>query len=242
MIEIIPAIDLIDGQCVRLRQGSYTDKTTYSSDPVAVAKAFAGCGLRRLHLVDLDGARAGAPQNLGVLRRIAAATSLAVDFSGGVRCDADLDRVFAAGAAYVGIGSLALKDPGLLKSWVRRFGPQRFLLGADVRDGKLAVQGWTEQSDVALFPFLEAMTGLGIRSVFCTDIAQDGMLAGPALELYSGIINVFPELELTASGGVRNMQDIRALETIGCKGVIVGKAIYEGSISLGELSTKPAAV
>ena len=238
MIDIIPAIDLIDGQCVRLRQGAYADKTVYSSDPLDIAKGFEACGLRRLHLVDLDGARAGTPRNLDLLRAITSETALVVDFSGGVRSSADLDAVFDAGATFAGIGSLAVKNPALLQSWIAEFGPDRFLLGADVRDGRIAVQGWEEQSELELFQFLQSMTELGIRSVFCTDIAQDGMLAGPALELYSTILERFPKLELIASGGVRNMHEVDALEAIGCKVVIIGKAIYEGYISMTDLSAK----
>jgi phosphoribosylformimino-5-aminoimidazole carboxamide ribotide isomerase len=236
MIEIIPAIDLIDGECVRLRQGSYTHKTVYSDDPLDVAKGFEACGIRRLHLVDLDGAKAGRPVNLHILKRIAAETALKIDFSGGLRSDADLEQVFAAGAAFAGIGSLAVRNPALLRSWIGQYGAERFLIGADIRNGRIAVSGWEQETDLELVAFVDSMLQLGIRRVFCTDIAQDGMLAGPALELYSKLIVAFPGLELIASGGVRNIQDVLALERIGCSGVIIGKAIYEGLITPEELA------
>ena len=240
MIEIIPAMDIIGGRCVRLRQGAFDQKTVYDSDPLVLAQRFEQAGIRRLHLVDLDGARAGAPVHLELLQRLAENTSLRIDFSGGLRRDEDADAAFEAGASFLGIGSLAVKDPEKLDAWVRRYGGARIIVGADVLDGHLAIQGWLEQTAIALDTFLETLGGLGITQVFCTDIAQDGMLAGPAFELYQGILQRFPELQLIGSGGVRDLQDIQALEALGCSGVIVGKAIYEGRIALSDLtSTTP---
>ncbi len=238
MIEIIPAIDLIEGQCVRLRQGDYSSKKVYDADPVSAARRFAEAGIRRLHLVDLDGARAGMPCNLGVLGSICSATDLIVDYSGGLRTLDDVSAALDAGAGLIGLGSLAVRDPREADRWITKYGAERFLLGADVLEQRLAVNGWEERSDVELFPFLESMSGMGIRQVFCTDISKDGMLGGPAHELYRAIRSRFPELRLIASGGVRDLQDIDALESIGCSGVIIGKAIYEGRISLEALTRK----
>lgn len=238
MIALIPAIDLIDGKCVRLRQGDFSRQTIYSDDPVLTAKAFAAAGLRRLHLVDLDGARAGKPANLEVLRAIAGATEMLVDFSGGIRSDADLQAVFDAGAAFAGIGSLAVRNPEQLRAWVSYYGARRFIIGADVRDGQIAINGWEERSDVELFPFLENMARLGLKDVFCTDVSVDGMMTGPSVQLYREVLAEFPDLRLIASGGVRNMEDVLALERIGCAGVIVGKALYEGGISLESIALK----
>lgn len=236
MIEIIPAIDIIDGKCVRLSEGDFARKTVYSDDPTDVAKRFADAGLRRLHVVDLDGARTGSPKNLAVLERIAGIEGVTVDFGGGIKTDADLTAVFAAGAAIASIGSVAVRDPDSLLRWIEHYGGDRIFFGADVRDSLIAVNGWQTATDLAVVPFLTGWLGRGINHVFVTDISKDGMLAGPAAELYSRILAELPDIELVASGGVSSMDDIRELDAIGCSGVIVGKAIYEGRVKIGELS------
>ncbi len=226
-IEVIPAMDLINGHCVRLRQGDFAQRTDYAADPVAVAKQFEAAGFRRLHLVDLDGARAGRPQHLHILQKVASETSLVVDFSGGIKTDADIGAVFGAGAALAAIGSVAVKDKPLFFNWLEKYGTEKILLGVDVRNEKLAVSGWLEQTDIGLFGFLEEMAGAGVRQVFCTDIGRDGLLAGPSTALYRRVLERFPGLALIASGGVRSPVDLAELAEIGCAGAIVGKAIYE---------------
>jgi phosphoribosylformimino-5-aminoimidazole carboxamide ribotide isomerase len=234
-MQIIPAIDIIDGKCVRLTQGDYDQKTVYNGDPLQVARQFEGAGLRRLHLVDLDGARAGAVRNWEVLERICGGTSLQVDFGGGIKTAAELQRVFDAGASMATIGSLAVKAAGLFQEWIRRYGPERFLLGADVKGGKIAVGGWMETSTLDVFTFIGNYHALGMRQVFCTDISKDGKLQGPSVDLYREILLRFPDLEFIASGGVSSFADLEALEKIGCRGAIVGKAYYEGRLSLADL-------
>jgi phosphoribosylformimino-5-aminoimidazole carboxamide ribotide isomerase len=236
MIEIIPAIDIVDGKCVRLSEGDFDRKTIYDDDPAAVAQRFADAGIRRLHVVDLDGAKTGSPKNLAVLERITAIDGLTVDFGGGIKTDADLAAVFDAGAAIASIGSVAVKDPDSLGSWIDRYGGERIFLGADVRDGMIAVNGWQTATENAVIPFLQRWFETGIKRAFVTDISKDGMLAGPGIELYKEIIAAMSDLELVASGGVSSMEDIRELDRIGCAGVIVGKAIYEGRVTLEELS------
>ncbi len=235
MIEIIPAIDIIDGKCVRLSEGNFDRKTVYNDDPEAVAQTFADAGVRRLHVVDLDGARTGSPKNISVLERIAAIKELTVDFGGGIKTDEDLSAVFDAGAAVASIGSIAANSPETLTRWIERYGGERMFLGADVRDGKIAVNGWQTATEIEVIPFLRSWYAAGIVRAFVTDISKDGMLAGPSTELYRNIINELPELELVASGGVSSMDDIYELDRIGCAGVIVGKAIYEGRMQIGEL-------
>jgi len=235
MIEIIPAIDLIDGKCVRLTRGDFGRKTTYSDDPLATAKAFESAGIRRLHMVDLDGARSGRPHNLQVLELVAAETRLKIDFGGGIRCEDDLKDVFNAGAAIANIGSLAVNDPELFLSWVSRYGGERILLGADTRNGKIAVNGWQTETRVEIIELLDRSARAGVTNVFVTDINRDGDLSGPAVELYKQIISVVPGIKLIASCGVSTGDDISGLNRIGCSGVIVGKAIYEGRIALEEL-------
>ena len=236
MIEIIPAIDIIDGKCVRLAEGDFGRKTIYDNDPANIARQFADAGLRRLHLVDLDGARYGSPRNLAVLERIAAIDGLIVDFGGGIKTDADLAAAFDVGAAIATIGSVAAKSPETLIRWIDQYGGERFFLGADVRDGMIAVNGWQEATEIALLPFLRKWAGLGITAAFVTDISKDGMLSGPATELYREIIGAVPEIGLVASGGVSSIDDIRELDRVGCAGVILGKAIYEGRVTVEELS------
>jgi phosphoribosylformimino-5-aminoimidazole carboxamide ribotide isomerase len=232
---VIPAIDIIDGKCVRLTQGDYAQKTVYNEDPLEVAKEFEAAGLKRLHLVDLDGAKAGAVKNWKVLESIAANTNLVIDFGGGIKKEEDLKVVFDAGAAMATIGSLAVKDEALFAEWITRFGADKFLLGADVKEEKIAVGGWLETTDIDIYGFIDKYVKYGIDQLFCTDVSKDGLLQGPSLTLYENIINRFPGLHFIASGGVASMDDLHALHKIGCSGVIVGKAIYEGRIDLAEL-------
>lgn len=236
MIEIIPAIDLIEGKAVRLRQGDFAQKKIYDKNPVDAARRFADCGLRRLHIVDLDGARSGAIKNLSVLERIAKATNLTIDFGGGIKTEKDINSVFAAGAKIITIGSLAIKEPETFAAWLAKFGGEKILLGADVRGEKLAINGWQQATEIEILPFLENYLRLGGRQAFCTDIAKDGLLEGAAVGLYQKITKRFPALELIASGGVSSIKDVLELNRIGCRGVIIGKAIYENRITLEELS------
>jgi len=235
MIKIIPAIDIIDGKCVRLTKGDYSNKTIYNDDPIEVAKQFENAGLDRLHLVDLDGAKAGTVINWKVLENIAAQTSLKIDFSGGLSSTQNVVTAFNSGANLLSIGSVAVKNKSLFKSWIDRFGVERFLLGADVSNEMIMVKGWTEQTLINVYDFISEYRSYGIQSFFCTDIELDGMLKGPSIQLYKSILSQCPEINLIASGGVRSAQDIEELKQIGCKGVIVGKAIYEGSITYKEL-------
>ena len=236
MIEIIPAMDLIDGKCVRLTHGDFSRKTVYSDDPLETARRFADAGLRRLHMVDLDGAKRGKPANLSVLERVATGTELDIDFGGGIKTAADIEAVFAAGASIANIGSMAVKEPDTFLAWVERFGAERILLGADCKDEKIAVDGWQTQTEVSILDFLERMNSLGLKRSFVTDIGRDGVLAGPSVELYERLIAQLPGLELIASGGVSSIDEIAELESIGCAGVIVGKAIYEGRITMEDLA------
>jgi len=235
-MEIIPAIDIIDGKCVRLTQGDYSQKKIYNERPLEVARAFEDAGLRRLHLVDLDGARVGSVKNWKVLEMLAGKTGLIIDFGGGIKTVADVDIVFNSGAALATIGSLAVKDGPLFVSWLEAYGADRFLLGADVRNEKIAVGGWLETTDRWVYDFVREYVEKGIRQVFCTDVSKDGLLQGPALELYKNIVGKFPELHFIASGGVSGIDDVLQLEEVGCRGVIIGKAIYEGRIRLNELA------
>jgi len=234
-MEIIPAIDIIDGKCVRLTQGDYSQKKVYNERPLEVALAFEDAGLRRLHLVDLDGAKAGAVKNWKVLETLAGKTGLVIDFGGGIKTAADVDIVFNSGAALATVGSIAVKDGPLFVSWLREYGADRFLLGADVKDEKIAVSGWLETTDRWVYDFIAEFLERGVRQIFCTDVSKDGLLQGPALDLYRNIVGKFPELHFIASGGVSGMDDVRRLEEIGCAGVIIGKAIHEGRIKLEEL-------
>lgn len=235
MIEIIPAIDLIDGECVRLKQGDFAEKTVYSRNPLDVAKQFEDAGLKRLHVVDLDGARTGKPKNLHVLETIAANTDLIVDFGGGVKTRQDAINVFDAGARILTVGSIAAKQPETLAAWLDEFGGERILLGADARNGKIAINGWQTATEIELIAFLRDWFARGVRTAFCTDINSDGLLQGAAITLYKEIKTALPELELIASGGVNSIEDLIALEQTGCAGAIVGKAFYENKIKLEEL-------
>jgi len=235
-MEIIPAIDIIDGKCVRLTQGDYSQKKIYNEHPLEVAAAFEGAGLRRLHLVDLDGAKAGAVKNWKVLEALAGKTGMVIDFGGGIKTAKDVEIVFNSGAALATVGSIAVKDGPLFVSWLQEYGEDRFLLGADVKDEKIAIGGWLETTDRWIYDFIQEYMEKGVRQLFCTDVSKDGLLEGPALELYTNIVNKFPGLHFIASGGVSEMDDVLRLEEAGCAGVIIGKAIYEGRITLKELS------
>ena len=245
--QIIPAIDIINGKCVRLSQGDYAQSKVYNEHPLEVAKMFEDAGLLRLHLVDLDGAKAGAVKNWKVLEKIAANTGLIIDFGGGIKALQDVDIVFNSGAALATIGSMAVKEAGLFKMLLTTFGPGKFFLGADVKEEKIAVTGWTEQTDIDIKDFIKDYRSAGVTEFFCTDISKDGMLEGPAIELYQKLLGNDKQedgvglklkdkgFRLTASGGVSNMADVHQLKAIGCAGVIIGKAIYEGRITLNEL-------
>lgn len=235
MIELIPAIDLIDGKCVRLSQGKYESKKVYNENPVEVAREFEANGLRRLHVVDLDGAASHHVENYRVLEQIATRTSLKIDFGGGVRTDEDLVLAFDNGAEMVTIGSLAVKNPEQFLKWLNRYGPEKIILGADVKDNKIAVGGWKEETAHDLFTFLEEYLHKGVEQVICTDISRDGMLQGPATDLYKSMLEKFSKMYLVASGGVSSIDDILALDAINVPAVIFGKALYEGRIRLKDL-------
>lgn len=235
MIELIPAIDIIDGKCVRLTKGDYDTKKVYNEDPVSVAREFEAHGIKRLHVVDLDGARSKHIVNDAVLRQITSETNLVVDFGGGIKTDDDINRAFEAGAAMVTIGSIAVTDPERSLRWLERYGAERIVLGADVRGGKVSINGWKEDSSEELIPFLERYLSAGIKNVLCTEISKDGMLQGPAIDLYKQVMQAYPDCHLIASGGVSCMADIKALEEAGIPAVVFGKAIYEGRITMEEL-------
>ncbi len=235
MITIIPAIDLIDGKCVRLSNGDYATTKIYRENPVEVAKEFEAAGIQRLHLVDLDGAKSGTPKNISVLEKIAKATKLLIDYGGGIKTDEDIQRVFNAGVTFASIGSVAVKSPDVFDGWIRKYGAESIFLGADVRNGKIAVGGWLEQTEIDVVEFIQLQMQKRISHVFCTDISKDGLLSGPASNLYKHILAKCPGLRLVASGGVSCIEDILELNQLGCEGVIVGKAIYEGKILLEDL-------
>jgi phosphoribosylformimino-5-aminoimidazole carboxamide ribotide isomerase len=235
VIEIIPAIDLIDGKCVRLSQGDYAQKIVYNENPVEVARMFADAGIRRLHLVDLDGAKAHHIVNHKVLSDIAHKTDLVIDFGGGLKSDDDLRIAFESGASMVTGGSIAVRNPEVFESWIARYGAEKIILGADVKDEKVAVGGWIETTDLDLMPFIKNYTDKLINKVICTDISKDGMLQGPAIELYQRILAQFPDLYLIASGGVSCLQDVEQLQEAAIPAVIVGKAFYENRIKLSDL-------
>ncbi|MDD4428658.1 MAG: 1-(5-phosphoribosyl)-5-[(5-phosphoribosylamino)methylideneamino]imidazole-4-carboxamide isomerase [Paludibacter sp.] len=236
MIEIIPAIDLIDGKCVRLSQGDYQQKTIYNENPLEVAKIFADAGIRRLHLVDLDGAKAHHIVNHKVLETIASKTNLIIDFGGGLKSDDDLRIAFECGASMVTGGSIAVKNPEVFNSWIQQYGGDKIILGADVKDEKIAVGGWIETTDLELMPFIKNYMEKGISKVICTDISKDGMLLGPAIDLYKKMLEQEPSIYLIASGGVSSIRDIEMLIENKVPAVITGKAIYEGKIKLPELT------
>jgi phosphoribosylformimino-5-aminoimidazole carboxamide ribotide isomerase len=235
MIEIIPAIDIIEGKCVRLSQGDYQQKKVYNEDPLEVALEFEGNGIKRLHLVDLEGAKAQHVVNLRVLEKIAAKTSLIIDFGGGIKTNADIDSVFNAGAQQATAGSIAVKDPETVMGWMEKYGANRIILGADVKDKMVAITGWQDVTSMPLFDLLDSYTAKGTQYVICTDIAKDGMLQGSSIDLYKEIMEKYPEMKLVASGGVTDIGEIEKLATHGVYGAIIGKAIYEGKILLKDL-------
>ena len=238
MIELIPAIDIIGGQCVRLTKGDYDQKTVYRDSPAEVAREFENIGFKRLHVVDLDGAKSKHIVNEQVLQIITAETHLTVDFGGGIKTDEDIEKAFTAGASMVTIGSIAVTNPDLFMGWLEKYGSDRIILGADVRHGKISINGWKEDSSEDLLPFLRKYVDAGVKNVLCTEISKDGTLAGPAIELYRQVMAAYPELHLIASGGVSSIEDIQALDAAGIPAVVFGKAIYEGRIDLYELREK----
>ncbi|MBO4895812.1 MAG: 1-(5-phosphoribosyl)-5-[(5-phosphoribosylamino)methylideneamino]imidazole-4-carboxamide isomerase [Prevotella sp.] len=234
MIELIPAIDIIAGKCVRLTKGDYDQKTEYG-EPIEMAREFERIGFKRLHMVDLDGAKSKHIVNSKVLTQVTSETSLEVDFGGGIKTHTDIEAAFDAGAQMVTVGSIAVTQPNLFTWWLQKYGPDRMILGADVRNGKISINGWKEDSEEDLLPFLKKYVDAGVKNVLCTEISKDGTLGGPAFELYANVMKKYPDLHLIASGGVSCIQDIQALEAIGVPAVVFGKAIYEGKIDLREL-------
>ena len=232
-MEIIPAIDIIEGKCVRLTHGDYAQKKIYNEHPLEVARQFEDAGLQRLHLVDLDGAKAGAVKNWKVLETIAGKTSMIVDFGGGIKSEKDVDIVFNSGAALA--TSMAVKEKDTFVQWLQKWGAEKFFLGADVKGEKLTISGWLEQTEIWIYDFIEDYLQKGVKQVFCTDVSKDGALEGPSTELYKSIVEKFPDLHFIASGGVSSLDDVCQLQDIGCKGVIIGKAIYEGRVRLADL-------
>ena len=234
MIELIPAIDIINGQCVRLTKGDYNQKTVYGS-PLQMAREFEVIGYQRLHVVDLDGAKSKHIVNSSVLRSLASETRLTIDFGGGIKTDDDIEEAFRCGASMVTIGSIAVTEPDRFLRWLDKYGADRLILGADVRNGKISINGWKEDSAEDLLPFLRKYIDAGVKNVLCTEISKDGTLAGPAIDLYKRVMEQYPMLHLIASGGVSCMDDIKALDAAGIPAVVFGKAIYEGKINLQEL-------
>lgn len=236
MIELIPAIDIIDGKCVRLTKGDYDQKKVYNENPVEVAKEFERLGFKRLHVVDLDGAKAKHIVNVEVLKGVTSETSLTVDFGGGIKSEEDLQKAFESGAKMVTLGSIAVTDRDFTCRCIERFGAEKIVLGADVRNGKISINGWKEDSADDLMPFLQFYVDRGIKNVLCTEISKDGTLAGPAIELYKEIMAQFPDIHLIASGGVSSNEDIEALDEAGIPAVVFGKAFYEGRIDISKLN------
>ena len=235
MIELIPAIDIIQGQCVRLTKGDYSQTKVYSTNPVDVAREFERLGFKRLHVVDLDGAKSRHIVNEEVLRSITTNTNLVVDFGGGLKTQEDIEKAFDAGASMVTVGSIAVTEPELFYEWFDKYGAHRMILGADVRNGKISINGWKEDSEMDLLPFLKGFIDKGVRNVLCTEISKDGTLQGPAIELYKEVMAAYPDLHLIASGGVSSTEDIFELERAGIPAVVFGKAFYEGKIDTGKL-------
>jgi phosphoribosylformimino-5-aminoimidazole carboxamide ribotide isomerase len=236
-MRIIPAIDIIDGKCVRLTQGDYAQKKIYNENPVEVAKEFEDAGLRYLHLIDLDGAKAGRVINWKVVEAISSSTGMIIDFGGGIKNDAEVERLFQLGVEQVNIGSVAVRNPEKIAEWIKKFGAEKIVLSADTKNENIAISGWQEDSAILITDFLKDFIQRGIEYVTCTDIETDGMLTGPNIELYKKILLSFPQLNVIASGGVSSIEDLHELRQIGVDGVIVGKAIYEGRIKLDELTT-----
>lgn len=237
-MELIPAIDIIEGKCVRLTKGDYAQKKVYNDDPVEVAKGFERLGFNRLHIVDLDGAKSNHIVNAGILKAITSSTKLTVDFGGGIKTDKDIEQAFASGARMVTIGSIAVKEPERFCNWINKYGADKLILGADVKNGKIAINGWKDSSDKDLLSFLKYYVGKGINNVLCTEISHDGTLEGPAIDLYKKVMATFPKLHLIASGGVSSNDDITALQQAGIPAVVFGKAFYEGRINVDKLPLK----
>lgn len=237
MIELIPAIDLIDGKCVRLTKGDYNQKKIYNENPVEIAKGFEEMGFKRLHVVDLDGARSKHIVNVDVLKAITTETNLIVDFGGGIKSEEDIEKAFANGASMVTIGSIAVTQPELFLKWLDQYGAEKLILGADVKNGMISINGWKEDSAEQLLPFLKKYIDHGVKNVLCTEISKDGTLQGPALQLYQEIMAAYPQQHLIASGGVSSNEDIIALDQAGIPAVVFGKAFYEGKINIPELLT-----
>ncbi|WP_298454117.1 1-(5-phosphoribosyl)-5-[(5-phosphoribosylamino)methylideneamino]imidazole-4-carboxamide isomerase [uncultured Prevotella sp.] len=242
MIELVPAIDVIDGKCVRLTKGDYNNKTTYNDSPLDLAIRFESLGFRRLHMVDLEGAKSKHVVNIETLKKITDSTNLKVDFGGGIKTEDDIKLAFDNGASMVTVGSVAVTHRQLFMKWLDQFGAERIILGADVRNGKVSINGWKEDTTEDIVSFLKYYVGKGVKNVLCTDISKDGMLSGPAFSLYQSILASFPEINLIASGGVSNVDDIKKLEEKGVHSVVFGKAIYEDRINIetlvGELSCR----
>lgn len=234
-IELIPAIDIIEGKCVRLTKGEYSSQKTYSENPLEIAKQLEDIGVRRLHIVDLDGAKSKHIVNHKVLETIASSTSLKIDFGGGIKSDADIRTAFDSGASLVTIGSVASTSPELFMSWIDKYGTDKIILGADVRDGMISINGWKEDSQYSLFDFLDKYIETGIINVLCTEISRDGMLEGPATDLYKEIMRRYPNINLIASGGISCMKDIEVLNDNGIPSVVFGKALYEARISMADI-------
>ncbi|MCF6222090.1 MAG: 1-(5-phosphoribosyl)-5-[(5-phosphoribosylamino)methylideneamino]imidazole-4-carboxamide isomerase [Flavobacteriaceae bacterium] len=234
-MRIIPAIDIINGKCVRLTKGDYTTQIVYNEDPLEVAKEFQDSGIKFLHLVDLDGARSQKIWNYKILEQIASKTNLIIDFGGGIKSDVDIKIAFNSGASQITGGSIAVKDPELFAKWLSEYGNGKIILGADANKDKIAISGWQEESDQEIIPFIKAYKEKGVKYVISTDIAKDGMLQGPSFALYKKIILNIPEINVIASGGISHIDELPKLQEIGCEGVIIGKAIYEKKISLKQL-------
>jgi len=232
---IIPAIDIIDGKCVRLIKGDYSQKTIYNQDPLEVALQFEDAGLQRLHLVDLDGAKAGDVKNWKVLEKIAGKTKLSIDFSGGISTQNNLEITFNSGATFASIGSIAVKDEFTFTGWLLAYGADKFIIGADVKEEQILIKGWTESTSLTVFELIDKYKLKGVKQFFCTDISKDGLLEGPSVDLYKKIINEHPSIDLIASGGVSTIKDLEELREVGCSGAIIGKAIYENKILLTDL-------
>ena len=235
-MELIPAIDGMDGKCVRLSKGDFNKKTVYSNNPLEIAKGFEATGVTRLHIVDLDGANGEALKNLHVLENISANTSLIIDFGGGIKTNQSIKSVFNAGASMISLGSVIIKSPALFSEWISEYGPNKFLPGADVLDKKIKIHGWKENTGVDIFNFIEDILQLNINKIFCTDISKDGMMQGPSVELYKEILRKIPSLYLIASGGISCYEDLFTLQEAGCKGAIIGKAFYEGKITTQQIT------
>lgn len=234
-MRLIPAIDVIDGKCVRLTQGDYSQKKVYNDNPLEVAMAFQEAGMKYLHLVDLDGAKAGKVMNWKVIESLTRDTKLQIDFGGGIKTDEEIKRLFQAGIKSVNLGSIAVRNPGLVGDWLQAYGADKIILSADVRNETIAIAGWIENSSLSIFDFINDYLEKGIRYITCTDISTDGMLQGPNIPLYKKLLEIFPGIKLIASGGVSSLKDLKELRKINVEGVIIGKAIYEGKIDLDEL-------